>query len=144
MRKNMLCIYCLLISLFVSGCSKKEVQYNFMYDQSEVSKIEIVIVGEEDEQGLNRQEVRGEIEDIDLFLDKFNQITCYKHVGDPRGVYVNDRVIKVTYVNGEYELIGRDGQARYTMQRQYVNYVGYRYFDKEEFYDLINYYLEVC
>lgn len=132
MKKVLLSIGIFGLLIILSGCQKK-VEYKFMYDQSEINTIEIIRVGEADESGVNEQEVLTSIDDINSFVDEFTQLTCYDHVGDPTGVYPDQIAIKVTYKNSEYELIAAGGQAHYTMKRQYVNYDGFYYFNKEEF-----------
>ena len=50
--------------------------------------------------------------------------------------------IKIIYSNDDYELISSNGQARYT-QKKYKNYVGYYYFNDDEFDELIDKYLSL-
>ena len=67
-------------------------------------------------------------------------IDCYYHYTDPTGINENTTVIKVLYNSGEYELIDFGGQSTYTNENQYKHYAGYRYFDEEQFKNLITKY----
>ena len=143
MRKNVLCIYCLLIALLISGCGKK-VQYNFMQDQSAINRIEIVEVGEVTEVGgymVHTQKTLAVITDIAAFMEEFNKMDCYYLYSDPIGIEAETTAVKLIYDNGEYEVIAADGMAEYTEEYRYRNYVGNRYFDSEQFNDLLVSYL---
>ena len=54
----------------------------------------------------------------------------------------HSKVIKITYKDGEFELIDAGGQAEYTLERKYRNYTGFRYFDTTQFNALITKYCE--
>ncbi len=139
MRRFMIC-FVLMLGLLL-GCGKK-VSYDFLHSQSEISTIEIIEVGEADEQGVNEQITLCTIDDKDAFLEGFNQLDCYKHIGDPIGVKPTKRAIKIVYNNGEYELISAGGIARYTKEKQYKNYVGYRSFDNQAFNNFLSSYID--
>ena len=141
MRKIFGCLCIVCLTVFFVGC-KKEVSYNFMQAQSEINVIEIVKIGEPDVQGVNEQTILCTIDDITLFMEKFNELECYDHFGDPIGVYPDMEAIKIVYNNGEYELITPYGQAEYTQKRKYRNYVGYRSFDNKEFENLVSQYID--
>lgn len=50
-----------------------------MQAQSEIDVIEIVKIGEPDVQGVNEQTVLCTIDDINSFMEKFNELECYDH-----------------------------------------------------------------
>ena len=65
---------------------------------------------------------------------------CYTYYGDPTGVTpegVSDTVIKISYVNEEYELINWTGQAKCTTENGFRYYAGYNVFDENQFEALI-------
>ena len=67
------------------------------------------------------------VQDHSAFLSDFRDVKCNTFFGDPRGVYEGDIVVKITYDNGEYELIRSLGRGFYS-------------FDQEQFNDLIEKY----
>ena len=139
MRRFMIC-FILMLGLLL-GCGKK-VSYNFLHNQSEISTIEIIEVGEADEQGVNEKITLCTIDDKDAFLEGFNQLDCYKHIGDPIGVEPTKKAIKIIYINGEYELISSSGIAHYTKEKQYKNYIGLYSFDREPFNHFLSSYID--
>ncbi len=141
MKKTVMCIYFVVILCMLVSCEKKA-RYEFLHNQSEITAIEIVEVGEADELGINAQTILYEVSDIDAFMKRFNSMDCYFVYSDPVGVDAKTAVIKLIYENDEYELIGVNGQAEYTKEKQYRNYVGQRYFDKEQFNDFLSSYID--
>ena len=145
MKKIILGIFVLMVVFFtLSACSGKKA-YEFINEESEISTIEIVKLCEYDkEAGEFREEIISTIEDHSTFLSDFKKIDCYNHWSDPTGVEENDVVIKITYKNGEYELIHHYGQGKYRHFEDNPSflqvYAGYRYFDEEQFNDLIEKY----
>ena len=129
-----------LFVLLLCGCYK-QVEYPFLHEQTEISSIEIVMVGEPHEQGPNEQIVFVTIDDIDSFMEKLKNLNCYKHVGDPLGIWPNQMAVKIIYSNGEYELINESGQAKYTIEKKYDNFSAFYWFDDEEFETLLASYL---
>ena len=89
------------------------------------------------------QETLNVVEQTEVFIEKFNSISCYVWYGDPLGIdldYVGN-AIKIIYKNDEYELVLCNGKAIYNAELGFSNYRGYRVFDKEQFDALINEYL---
>ena len=86
------------------------------------------------------QTVVSNIEDIDGFIQDFLNVDCFLIATDPRGISKNCVAIKIIYSNGDYELIHASGQAEYTNETGFKNYVGYRYFDEAQFEQLISNY----
>jgi len=137
--KTKIIISCFLLILFLGGCNVKA-EYDFLYSVDEISAIEIVQVDEESQEGF-QQTMLAEIEDIETFLLEFNKLDCYSNYTDPIGIENGDIVIKVIYSNGDYEMIGCTGQAR-CEDGTFDNYVGRRYFEQEEYNNLIDSYTE--
>lgn len=116
--------------------------YRFLHSMEEIDAIEIVKIDIDNSTGIIEQISICSIEDIDTFMDDFSRVTCYWHYSDPTAPGDDARVIKIGYNNGEYELIAADGQSQYTNDRLFQYYTGYRYFDEEQFDELISKYVE--
>ncbi len=141
MRKIVICVYMICIMMVTSGC-KIKTEYEFINEETRVSAIEIVLVGEGRPYTPNEQEVLTTINDINEFLSEFKELNCYKHIGDPLGIWPDTIAIKVIYDNGEYELIAAMGQATYTLEEQYRNFNAGKYFEHEQFDQFLSNYLQ--
>lgn len=145
MKKIIFGISVLMVVVFtLSACSGKKT-YEFINEESEMSTIEIVKLCEYDqEKGEYKEELISVVEDHSAFLSDFKKVECYNHWTDPTGVFEDDTVIKITYKNDEYELIHHSGQGKYRHFEDNPSflqvYAGYRYFDEEQFNDLIEKY----
>ena len=79
--------------------------FELMYDESEISKIQIVKLLEYDEsKGEYNIEIISTVKNNSEFLSEFKSVESHSFIGDPVGVYEGDVVIKFTYKNGEYEI----------------------------------------
>ena len=78
------------------------------------------------------------IENVNTFLEAFREVDCYTYLGDPVGITENCKVFMIQYHSGAYELINWSGQAEYTLDRGFRNYVGYSIFDEDAFSALIS------
>lgn len=147
LKKIIFLVFILMILTGVlSLCSGKKA-YEFMNDESEISTIEIVKLCEYDqEKGEYQEQLISTVEDHEAFLSDFKKVDCYNHWMDPSGVFEDDIVIKIYYENGEYELIHYSGQGEYRHLEDgrsfFAEYAGYRYFDEEQFNQLIEEYSE--
>ncbi len=79
-------------------------------------------------------------EDIAKILEDFHQITCYNRITHPDNVGIGEYAIKITYFNGNFEMIDYYGQYKHKDGRNSPN--GWYYFNEEEFSAFINKYLE--
>ena len=101
-----------LLTLSFTSCMEKRL-YRFLHDEDEILTIEIVRLGSFDNQRNKfNEQVLVCVDDHDTFLAEFAKIPCYKSYS-PDGVRDNTVVIKITYMNEEYELIGASGQSKY-------------------------------
>lgn len=74
----------------------------------------------------------------------FREVDCYTYYGDPIGIFAEDtgaNVIRITYLNEDYELIYWNGQAEYTAAGGLRNHVGYSVFDEHQFESLTEKYM---
>ena len=135
----------LIILIFFSGC-EKQTNYKFLKDFSSVDKIELVKISEPQNESSSKfsQCITAiqEITDHDEFLERFTNINCYRIYTDPQGISAGSLAIKIQYDNDDFELIGVNGQAKYT-NKIYRQYSGYYYFDNKQFDDLVAYYLSL-
>lgn len=136
MKKIIICLPIALVFSILFAACEIQTKYEFLHDSSEISSIEIVEVGEKNSQGNIEQNTIYIIENIEVFMRDFAKVDCYILYSDPTGIENNTTVIKVIYNNNDYELIGADGQAQY-INGKYDNYVGYRYFDRDQYESLL-------
>ena len=143
MKKTIVYLFvCLILTASAMTSCKAKIKYSFLNPITNIFAIKIVEVGADDSQGINEQTEIMVIEDIKAFIDDFTQLSCFKVYTDPLGVAPFEIAIKIIYSNDDYELISSNGQARYT-QKKYKNYVGYYYFNDDEFDELIDKYLSL-
>ena len=112
MKKWSTFVCLLFVILSISGCEVRAT-YKFMHDTDQVYAIQIVEAGYEIVDGELEQTIICEIKEKDEFLDSFLKLDCFALNGDPRGIPGGKKVIKVIYCNGDYELIGADGQGKH-------------------------------
>lgn len=133
---------CILATFSVVLCSCKKGSYPFYYDESEIYNISIVYILDGYNAYVNRDhyETILDIEDIGMFLTDFKKIKFSMfQFGDPVEIMSNDYAIKVSYRNGDYELI--TGYANDKIINNEPLPYGRENCDKEEFDNFINSYL---
>lgn len=118
-------------------------EYDFLNSADKISEIAIVRLNFDDDGVLMQTEIK-KIENINEFLEDFKKIDCYIYFGDPISATpegIEDTVIKIIYVNNEYELINWNGQSEYTIERGLDYYAGFNVFDEQQFEKLIEKYM---
>ena len=125
-----------LVLIFMSGCEKKA-EYEFLQPNENIVKIEYVTDWYNNETILINELSKDKTE---KFLIDFKNIDCYTYFTDPGSIEPGEDAIKITYTNGEFELINRTGQELYKDEK--FKYLGLYYFDSEQFQDFINKYFE--
>ena len=131
-----------LIEKYV-GKEPIKLEYNFLHRESEISAVEIVTLGESTSQDSvpEEQTTICVIEDIPGFLRNFSEVDCFLNKKAPTKVQDNTTVFKVSYGDMGYELIGVNGQSKsYVHSGMLLN--GYRYFDENQFAELVLYYCD--
>lgn len=137
MKKVLLPVAMACLLLLVS-CRNSEA-YEFLNPTHEIAEITIVNILFGENCDLIEAEIK-KIEDTSTFLKDFQKVNCYTYFGDPIGVTpegVEDTVIKISYANGEYELINWNGQSKYTAEKGFNYYAGYSTFDEQQFESLM-------
>ena len=118
-------------------------EYEFLYDTSEITSVEIVEAYTDYSLDCVRvQNLLVKIEDKDDFLKKINEIYYTDVVF---GTYINGIVnstvaVKVKYSNGDYELF-RSAARAVCQNGNYDEYAWIGQFDSEQFKEFIMYYL---
>ena len=143
-RITAVAIILIMLALILTGCRVRE-KYKLLHQEDEVSSVEIVTVLF-DEEGIADLQVKACISDVKVFMKDFRSVPCYVYFGDPIGLKKNPSgidVIRITYQNGDYELIDYNGQSEYTQERGFDYYAGFNVFDEEQFEELIEKYSSV-
>ena len=129
------------VLLFVlTGC-RTRTPYEYIDDPSEIVAVEIVEF--DASEPYPQWTVLYTIDDIDAFLKKFDQLPCYNKFSHPLGILHGDKVFKITYADGDYELTGENGIAWYQSEHGFSNYQGWTYFLSEDFQALLDEYLQL-
>lgn len=141
MRKSTMIWITMMAFIFFASCRHPET-YEFLKTTEKIASISIVEISFNENCELEQTEIK-KINDINAFLDDFNQVSCYVYYGDPLGVTpegVSDTVVKITYENDDYELINWSGQSEYTDDKKFQYYAGFSVFDEKQFETLIEKY----
>lgn len=143
-KRKIVVILILIMTLGLAGGHVRE-EYKLLHPADEISAVEIVTVLF-DEEGIADLQVKACISDVKVFMKDFRLVPCYVYFGDPIGLKKNPSgidVIRITYQNGDYELIDYNGQSEYTQERGFDYYAGFNVFDEEQFEELIEKYSSV-
>ena len=137
MNKNkIVSLIVFLFLLFSFASCRVNTSYPYMQDTRNITEAYIVSLYFDEDYDICTTTIK-QIEDIDTFLQDFDDLDCYKYYGDPKGFgehNINDPAIKLVYSNGDYELIGWNGIAKYTTSDDRLrNYRGYVVFDEISF-----------
>lgn len=150
-------IFALSVSLI--GCGKK-MSYQFLHGSDEIQEIQIAHIELDYEYQrfyLDRLDdgvvVLADIEDTSEFIEKFSNDVIFKKnglfFGDPSALGHGDYVIKITYSNGDFELIGHYAQCRVNIAaterggRIYAGQMGnFGYCSEDDFINFLNLYLD--
>ena len=154
--------FCLILATLVSCLSSCTVigavflykyfagtKFEFLHDTSEIKTIEIVIIGEieksEDTSADSHKTISTpqfetvcEVQDTAQFLSEFSEIKCTVS-SPPSAPPIGDLAIKITYNNGDYDVICHTGQGEYR-DGYYYGDSGKVSFDETQFKQLINKY----
>ncbi|WMJ23162.1 hypothetical protein RBG61_00460 [Paludicola sp. MB14-C6] len=139
----------ILISIFgITGCNTTT-DYKFIQSNDKIAKIEIVIIsdaGDHDGNLLSEvqpiTDVKKELieEDGKNLIEDLKIVDCYKIHNPPRYIITGLEAIKISYDNGDYELISYRAQASY--QNGIYNRASRHGFDKDQFNKLLDKYLD--
>lgn len=131
-----LLIVFVFVMLALTACPRTT-DYPYRYEKSTISHIELVDVGcvKRDDSAIR---ATYPIADVNAFLADFEAVDCYSY--PPAVMETNSRVIKITYPNGDYDLVGSDGVCIYKFETDEIRLSGIAYFDREQYEALIERY----
>ncbi len=140
-------IITMLILLIRSAFSNNTTQYEFLYSERAITSVTIVKLGLDENNEIIQTELC-EIEDIDGFLVKFKDVRCYNPAPphtDAHEIYQYSEVVfKIVFKSGEYELISYMGQSQFNPETGLTFRDNMKVFEKTEFENLRNYYLDTA
>lgn len=139
-------VFVALLFIFSTSC-ENEAQYHFIQSNDKIVGIELVsIVMDDDPMSPYRDSYKfTTIEAIPTgmyieFIADFNSMNCYEYLNDPVSIVTGMNALKISYSNGDFELIGEDAQAS-SRGNKFRDY-GFYYFDHDEFMELLNQYFQ--
>ena len=136
----------LCISLSFHLCSCYRTQYRFMYEISKITKIELVECGYGIEENQGYENVLSEISDTRLFMEELSRVkyTMPLYNDIVRSFKYSDLGIKISYENGDFEIIGNSKKTEYRVNAGYDLYNAVGEFDNAQYEALLNKYLMQC
>lgn len=126
--------FCLSFLMIFSVSCVFQRSYQFLNSLDKVKEIMVVKLTFENNEMIQTDLQR--IEKTEFFLEEFQKIPCYKRFGDPTGATeegVENVVFRISYLNGEYELIDWYGKSIYTLENGLKYYAGYDSLDEQAF-----------
>lgn len=139
--KKFILPFCALYSILMLFCCSCGLfgDQRYICEVEEVESIQIVRLDKYIE-GEYRYEytVLSEITELSVFIERLNNLNHSVNWGEPSQFDINYVVIKVSYLNRDFDLIYFNGQC---FNRSGVNQYGYFFFDEEQFNTLISDYL---
>ena len=125
--------------IFLSFCSCGFFTDPYQCDADAVESIQIVVLDDYIESEFRYEyKILCTIGDHAVFVERLNTLDQSVWWGDPRPMEEGCTVIKVEYLNGDYDLLYHDSQTGY---RNGKNTTGFILFDQEQFEALISDYL---
>ena len=119
-------------------------EYGFYNTEEDIIEISIVTVYYDENGKAALNEIR-KVDDIEQFIEDYRAVECYGKISEP--VDALDRVdkstklIKLTYVNGDFELIGYHGSGLTNVGEDELEYTaGFTEFNKDQLDELMERY----
>ena len=140
--RNKLLLVLIVVSVLCSGCAL--FTQEFHCNASDVETISIVEVNEGRDESGNfeyQEKLLCEVTDISAFITKLNSVECRINGGDPVSIELGSIAIKITYKNGDRDLLAHNAQRLYRQNTGYDS-EGFWWFDQEQFEALISEYYE--
>ena len=120
-------------------------EYGFYNPEEDIIEVSIVTVYYDEDGKAALNEIR-KVDDIEQFIKDFRAVGCYGKISEP-GFDVLDEVdestklIKITYVNGDFELIGYHGTGLTEPGEDEIEYLtGFTRFNNEQLNELMEKY----
>ena len=130
----------LLSVLLLCGCGSTVRQFPLHQSTENIIKIELLKNNATIEEPNIDFSVVCELpeESFAEFMDSLLHMTCYKYFGD-MPTEIGTLAIRITYSNGDIEIVGNDNNAYFTSKKQEY---GIFHFDYAEFHDLFAQYVD--
>ncbi len=127
--------------LFEECRTEEQTDYPLLHHASAIVSAEIALLTD-DESTPHEPPMKtlSGINDVSRFLTRFQQVPCYLTASADYGVIKDEPLLKLTYENGDYELIASFGQAWLTSAEGFINDKGSHCFDPVAFHQLITQY----
>ena len=96
---------------------RQPVEYGFYYPIENMVEISIVYISADENGGAALDEIRN-VDDREQFIKDFRAVECLPKFGEPSTENVLDnldgptKIIRILYDNGDFELIGHNGESR--------------------------------
>ena len=116
-----------ILLLFLSACGPKNHNFRLLHNDIPIVKIEIGLINSQESEEPKTFHSFAEVNDIDTFMDELLSLPYSEAASDPVAIPPAD-AIKITYENGDYELVSSAGITEGS---------GELFFDNEEFSDLL-------
>ena len=138
MKKIMCFVLTAILMLLCCSCGLFGVQ-KYVCKAKDVASVQIVRLDKYVE-GEYRYEytVLSQVEDVEPFVEQLNDIKHSVNWGDPRQMDEGYVVIRIDYLNGNFDLVHPDAQC---FNKNGTNNYGYFFFDNEQFDALISGYI---
>lgn len=138
MKKKIFYLFPLTILLLTSCTGKTE--YKLIYSEVNIVSIELGYVEDlnSDDEITQKFIVLRTLknDEFTLLLNQLKDLECFMYYTDPGTLNNGSMSIKIAYSNGDFEIIGANGQAIY--KDGYYDTCGYYYFDDVTFQELID------
>ena len=129
MRKLSLIIILMSLLMFLlSGCNKTD--FPFIQPTRDIVKIELVIYNYPSDEITVIKELSND--EFTSFIRDFKNMDCFLCLGDPETMWTSEG-IKITYKNGDYQIINANSEARYYSEEDKLKREGLYFFNDEEF-----------
>ena len=143
MKKPFLWIAYIVLFGFIFACTGCfPHKYTLMYEQSEITSIEIVSLpyGHHYTESLKEETLLGQIEDISAFLNDFSKME-FEYIHPPYDSIVPTIAVKITYRTGDCEWISPHGVSM--LRDDFVTFSGTESCDEAQFLAWVESYAKV-
>ena len=140
--RNKSLLMLIVVAVLCSGCAL--FTQKFQCNASDVETISIVEVNEGRDENGNfeyQEKLLCEVTDVSAFIATLNSIECRINGGDPVSIELGSIAIKITYKNGDRDLLTHNAQMLYRIDTGYDS-EGFWWFDQEQFEALISKYYD--
>lgn len=141
--KRLICIFTLIVSMiFLVSCKQEYVKYDYAVLKETIFSVEIIKISDNNENNLSFDTIVTISEDkLEGFLLDLSDMKITKRSGNPTGL--SDECIKLNYINGESEIIGKWRIVKFNSNMEFVSKTLVS-MKATSFLEIINKYKEEC